>query len=176
MQAPASWRRFFLSVWTLLTAVACSAPAPAVRVPAPNAPARAKITPWARFAEVSAWPTVTEAPFPSQGHQAELPSARVRASPEAREAYAALVQDSVLPEGSVLALFHESADGVTRGAVYVMQKTGGSWQYLLLDAVGREGSGAIPGRCAGCHADAPADHLFGLPRSRSAPALTTTPE
>jgi hypothetical protein len=96
----------------------------------------------------------------------------VRASAEGRDTYVALVQDSVLPEGSVIALFHESGDGATRGRVYVAQKAGGRWQYLLLDALGHP-QAFNSDRCERCHADAAADHLFGLPRARPTSAVPT---
>jgi hypothetical protein len=176
MQAPASSRTSFLFRWALLSAIACSAPATEVRPPAASAPTVTKTAQWERFVEISTWPTVTEASFPSQGHHPDLPSARIRTSPEARETYVALVQDSVLPEGSVVAQFHASPDGSTRGGVYVMQKTGGRWRYLLLDALGRVQTEGNAGRCARCHADAVADQLFGLPRTRSARAVPTTAE
>ncbi|HYH43051.1 MAG TPA: hypothetical protein VD867_13830 [Burkholderiales bacterium] len=176
MQAPASSRTWFPCRWALLTAIACSAPATVVHLPRASAPTATKTVQWERFVEVSTWPTVTETSFPSQGHHTELPSARIRTSPEAREAYLALVQDSVLPEGSIVALFHESPDASKRGGVYAMQKTGGRWQYLRLDSLGRLQSPANAGECARCHADAAADHLFGLPRTRSARAVPGTAE
>jgi hypothetical protein len=86
----------------------------------------------------------------------------VRVNDVARSAYTALVTDSVFPDGSVLAQLAHGA----LGNGYVMRKSAGAWSYFELDAQGTLlASGALL-LCAGCHAQAPADHVFGLPRPR----------
>jgi hypothetical protein len=45
-----------------------------------------------------------------------------------------------------------------------MRKAGGSWAYFELDAQGGVVSSGALTLCAGCHAEAPADGVFGLPR------------
>ena len=86
----------------------------------------------------------------------------MRVNALARPAYTALVTDSVFPDGSVLA---ELAHG-TSGQGYVMRKSAGTWSYFELDSRGALlASGALP-LCSGCHAQAPADCVFGLPRMR----------
>jgi hypothetical protein len=92
----------------------------------------------------------------------------VRVSPDARATYEHLVQDSVLPEGAVVALFHADADDTPR-AIYVMEKLGGTWRFSTLDSEGGEQpfdapSGQATERCRSCHADGVADSLFGVPR------------
>ena len=94
--------------------------------------------------------------------------AAVRVSPEARGVYERLVTDSVLPEGSVVALIHGDAN--RPGRVFVMEKAAGTWRYRALTPTG------VPaltpeGPCQACHAGGVADFLFGLPRSRSPAAL-----
>jgi hypothetical protein len=123
------------------------------RAPAPPAPA------WEVYANAKQWPTANAAPFISRGHQPELP-VDVRVSPEIRATYTGLVVDSTFPEGSVLTeLSH--ADG---GRGYAMRKERGNWRFYVLDANGGLlSSGALP-LCAGCHAQAPSDGVFGLPR------------
>jgi hypothetical protein len=79
-----------------------------------------------------------------------------------------LVRDSALPDDSVVALFHVGADQ-RPGPVYVMQKSAGTWRFLLLDPVGvvlapGGPTGQATQGCQGCHADAVADSLFGVPR------------
>lgn len=87
----------------------------------------------------------------------------MRVSPNAREAYAALVTDTRLPDAALVALFHQSRDGSERGAVYVMEKRGESWRFLALDPHGRPAE--TGDACARCHSAGVADSLFGLPRA-----------
>lgn len=84
-------------------------------------------------------------------------------SPNARDAYATLVTDSKLPDAALIALFHQNRDGSERGAIFVMEKRGGSWRFLALDQNGTP-AGATDA-CGRCHAAAVADSLFGLPRA-----------
>jgi len=102
---------------------------------------------------------VTSAPFTTRGH---LPAASVdvRANDTARAHYISLVADTVFPDGAMLAeLSRNAADNG-----YVMRKDAGVWSYFELDAGGTVlASGALP-LCVGCHAQAPSDHIFGLPR------------
>jgi hypothetical protein len=104
-------------------------------------------------------PAVTSAPFTSRGH---LPEQRVdvRVNGVARANYVALVTDSVFPDGSLLA---ELSHG-TPGRGYVMRKNAGVWSYFELDPQGSVLAGGALTLCAGCHQQAPADHVFGLPR------------
>ncbi len=120
---------------------------------------------YARFEEALAWPPIDSAPFEVQGHPRAQPLALTHVSPDAREAYGALVTDGALPDGSVVAMEHRGADGVTRGTVYVMEKRDGAWSYLEVDARGGVLDPA-PTRCPICHAGAVADHLFGPPRRK----------
>jgi hypothetical protein len=138
------------------------APAPLATIPPPPP------SPWPRFAEINELPTVSAEPFPVQGHPDTPPFAIVRVTHAARQAYSRLVTDTVLPDGSVVAMIHQGGAGTVLGPVYVMEKVEGSWRYLALASDGVP----IPfdeGGCAGCHAIAPADHLFGPPRSKGPP-------
>lgn len=142
-----------------------AAPAP---VPRPVAPPR---VPWARFAEVSAWPA-SDSAFANRGHRGAGKLALVRVSPEARGAYAELVMDSVMPEGSVVALFHQNPGGAS-GPVFVMEKRNATWTYIAFAP-----DGVLAGttsHCAGCHAAGVGDSLFGLPRARRAAPSTPSP-
>jgi hypothetical protein len=95
----------------------------------------------------------------SRGHLPEE-QVDVRVSPECRASYVALVTDSVLPEGCVLAQLSHVGDG--RG--YGMRKVSGAWSFFELDARGGVlASGALT-LCGGCHAQATADNAFGPPR------------
>ena len=135
-----------------------SAPEPTSPTPvASNTPHVA----WAGYAEVLRLPALTSAAFTSQGHPLSQ-QVEVRVNDRARAAYTALVTDTVFPDGSVLA---ELTHG-TSGNGYVMRKSAGAWSYFELDSQGALlAGGAIP-LCSGCHAQAPADCVFGLPRPR----------
>lgn len=114
---------------------------------------------WEGYAEAQRWPAASAAPFTTRGHLPEQ-QVEIRVNEAARAQYAALVTDSVFPDGSQLAELSRSG-----GHSYVMRKNGGVWSYFELDAQGaRLASGALP-LCAGCHAQAPSDRVFGLPRS-----------
>ena len=148
-------------------ALACASATPAVVAPSAPPTHTEPHAVWPRFAEVQSWPSVG-APFANRGHAGMGPLAVVRVSPEARDAYTHLVQESVLPDGAVVALFHM---GTARGSssTYVMQKSAGAWSFLTLDASGVENatpveSGRAGEACRRCHADAVADSLFGVPR------------
>lgn len=121
--------------------------------------------PWARYAEVNGWPPVSTDPFVVQGHTDTSPYAVVRVSPESNETYASLVADTVIPVGTVAVMKHQSRDGKVPGHVYVMEKGEAGWSYLALSPDGVPL--AIDRRpCAGCHANAVGDSLFGPPRSK----------
>lgn len=105
-------------------------------------------------------PSVTSQPFTTRGHLPQQ-SVDVRANDVARAPYTALVTDTVFPDGSVLA---ELSRGAT-GHGFVMRKEAGDWSYFELDSRGALLGGGAVAWCAGCHAQAPSDHVFGLPRA-----------
>jgi hypothetical protein len=84
----------------------------------------------------------------------------VHVSPECRASYIAVVTDSVLPEGCVLAELSQLGDG--RG--YGMRKESGAWSFFELDAHGGILASGVLTLCSGCHAQATADSVFGPPR------------
>jgi len=128
-------------------------PSEGKQVPPPPAPA------WDAYAAVRQWPSVNETPFVSHGHRPEQ-RVDVRVSPESRATYSALVADSIFPDGSVLAELSHAGGG--RG--YGMRKAGGSWSFFELDEAGGVIASGALALCVGCHAQAPADDVFGLPR------------
>lgn len=145
---------------------ACGSPAPLAHVPATARPPSVTRRVWPRFSEVRSWPAASE-PFTNRGHADAGPLAVARVSPAARERYAHLVRDSTIPDDSVIALFHLQANQ-RPGPVYVMEKTAGTWRFLQLDSDGVElvaptPTGQATPACRGCHADAVADSLFGMP-------------
>jgi len=127
--------------------------------------------PWPAFAEVSAWPALNAAAFRSRGHLVRPGFVDVRISAPAREAYLELVTDTVLPEGTTVALFFTDESRQQRGPVFVMEKNGSSWRYFGADRDGLIDPAFDPQRCANCHEGATADGVFGLPRgTEAAPA------
>ncbi|HYQ05080.1 MAG TPA: hypothetical protein VER96_40670 [Polyangiaceae bacterium] len=114
---------------------------------------------WEGYRDVLRMPVVTPTPITSRGHLPEQ-SVEVRANEVARTRYGSLVTDTVFPDGSVLAELSRSG-----GNGYVMRKTGGAWNYFELDSRGQTLAGGAPALCAGCHAQAQSDGVFGLPRT-----------
>lgn len=115
---------------------------------------------WEGYAELLRLPTVTAEPFTTRGH---LPpqSVEVRANDAARGLYPQLVPDSVFPEGALLAeLSHDAT-----GNGFVMRKQAGNWSYFELDSRGALQESGGSAWCAGCHVQAPSDHVFGPPRA-----------
>ncbi len=93
--------------------------------------------------------------------------ATVRVTPAVRDTYLSLVTDSVLPEGTIVALFFADEAGREAGPVFAMEKQSGTWRYFSTDARGGLDPRLNAGECARCHEAAPADSVFGLPRSAS---------
>lgn len=141
---------------------ASSAPRGGAAAPAPRAKSRPAPL-WAAFDEVRRWPTVGRKPEAARDHAGGRYVGTVRVSPDARAAYAALTRGSTLPADSVVAMFHEDAQGHGSGPVYVMHKRDAGWRYLVLTPDGHiQAQGVLP-LCERCHAEATADHLFGHP-------------
>lgn len=84
----------------------------------------------------------------------------LRVSPECRASYVALVTDSVLPEGCVLAELPHSGGNYGYG----MRKVAGAWSFFELDSRGGVLASGALALCRGCHAQATADSAFGPPR------------
>jgi hypothetical protein len=170
-------RHFRLSL-LLPLAIACASDVPP-QAPTAAAHEEAPRERWSRFDEIKSYEPVNATPFSTRGHLVKPSHAVVRVSPEAREQYLGLVTDSVLPDGAVIAMFHQSRDGATGGPVYVMEKKASAWTFVALDPDGAVTSENL-NVCALCHRGGVADQLFGLPRSLrsttggTAPPSTTT--
>jgi hypothetical protein len=130
--------------------------------PEPSAPAIATSSVWERYADAQHWPAANHAPFAARGHQPEQ-LVDVRANDIARSAYETLVTDTVFPDGAELAELPHSQLGTGDG--FAMHKNAGTWRYFQLDGSGRVLASGALALCEGCHAQAPADHVFGLPRA-----------
>ena len=143
--------------------VACASEVPPATPSAPPSQAAPRET-WARLGEVESWPAANDTAFSTRGHLVKPSHAIVRVSPDARSPYLALVTDTVFPDGTLIAMFHQSRDGSERGLVYAMEKTKNVWSFVALDPDGTKRSDNLE-VCALCHKGGVADHVFGLPRS-----------
>ena len=121
-------------------------------------------TRWRRLGEVRGWEPVNDQPFVSEGHPPGHYLANVHISPEAREAYLALMPGSELPVGTVVAQFQHDPQGDQPGPIFAMRKLGAArWEFLAAEADGRIRERGQLRLCVRCHAEAVADQLFGLP-------------
>jgi hypothetical protein len=161
--AQLAWIAAALS-WIVASFVACGGP------PARVAPRRstAPKVPWREFDEAKKFPEA-RAPFTSLGHGALNYSIDVRVDPAHLEAYRTLSPGGALSPGAIVIATHQSQRVVDATSVYVMMKHAPStWEFLVLDADGVVDTDGDRSLCERCHAEAPADHLFGLPRFPSA--------
>lgn len=91
----------------------------------------------------------------------------MRVSPGARSAYANWVRGQRMPPRTVIAMFHWLRD--QRGPVYVMSKrASGAWRFLVLAPDGHV-LHEPTALCRRCHAEAPADDVFGPVRGGESP-------
>lgn len=85
----------------------------------------------------------------------------VRVDPDSQEAYSHWVRDSRLKPGAVVVALLRDPKTRAQLVAYAMEKhSDGTWDFLVLSSKGRVESSA-DGSCAGCHADALADFIFG---------------
>jgi hypothetical protein len=124
----------------------------------PRAPAPSSV--WDSYADAQRWPASNAAPFIARGHQPEQ-RVDVRVNEIARSAYSGLVADTVFPNGSLLTELPHSPLGT--GGGFAIRKSAGSWSYFQLDGKGQVLASGALSLCNGCHAQALADHVFGIP-------------
>ncbi|MBX3184689.1 MAG: hypothetical protein KIT72_05210 [Polyangiaceae bacterium] len=101
--------------------------------------------------------------FPSLGHDLGRYQYSVHLAPNLVEAYQQLVVATELPLGAEVLMRHFDAKSGDSGPLYVMRKEARGWSYAILSNTG-DVLPADTRACAQCHAAAPTDHLFGLPR------------
>lgn len=114
---------------------------------------------------------LTKAPMESQGHAA----GRFEVEIFANELASRALKDKVklAPIGAVVIKEHRERApslGGAPGPTMMMEKRQagfapdrGDWQYTVVNSKGELVAGAGLDACAGCHEDAPYDHLFALP-------------
>lgn len=128
----------------------------AARLP-PNVPADFRT----RFAKLN------RARFLSRGHLFERFAVDLYANAEGKQAYDAELDDA--PVGAMLVKEHfdRAANGDRPGPLMAMEKQAkgfdpenGDWRYTIVSARGETVVDGKSERCAGCHHDAPHDHVF----------------
>jgi len=120
---------------------------------------------WERLGEARSWPLAAP-PFLASGHGGGQYTMEVRVSASAVEDYRLLTAGKQWTPGTSVAAFHLRRQDGAAASIYAMTKLPeGRWEYLVAAPDGTiEARGALP-LCARCHADAPADSLFGVPRA-----------
>jgi hypothetical protein len=112
---------------------------------------------------VRSWGALNSRPFPSRGHAGGRYLVDVHVNPQSRADYLALLPETVLPPGVLIAAFHHDPVRGRPGPSYVMEKLDGGWSFSVIAADGTiERQGEIE-LCRRCHAEAPYDFVFGLP-------------
>jgi len=103
--------------------------------------------------------------FLSKGHAGGRWDAEVYA--DAKGAAAIGVERGAAPEGARLVEEHFERNDGGAGPIMMMEKRapgfdtpGGDWRYVAVGARGDVVKDGIVESCAGCHGDAPVDHVF----------------
>jgi hypothetical protein len=153
----------FAPLAAIALAVSCTAPAPPR-----DTPVRPAAPKWPLLEAARAWPLAVPR-HPSVGHAPPRYTLEVRVTPAASlPLYLDLVPGQSLPAGTQLAAFHQARTGEP-GTIYAMEKLpDGTWRPLAADADGTLLQGNLTA-CLTCHRDAPADSVFGPPRTTVAP-------
>lgn len=128
---------------------------------------------WDYFERSKSWAITSR--FRSTGHYHGAYEAEVRIPLRFAKAYSEVPYQKDLPDGLTAAMFHYAPGTAQLTGVLVLSLKHQRWSALILDASGY----VLEPRetlCLRCHADAPADTLFGLPASKrgmwvSPPAL-----
>jgi len=134
--------------------VSSRVPSTALTHPPPAPPARPSPVP-ADFREH--WARVVERAV-SRGH-AERFEGIVWANDVARGAWDGATP---MPDGAMLLeeAIERGPKGDRAAGVYAMRKTGGAWEFVVVDPAGRVVEGASEAACAACHREAPSDSVF----------------
>ena len=107
----------------------------------------------------------------ARGHATGEYLVDVRVAPAFCDEYRRLTAGQTLPVGTIIAAFHRRRVTGEAGSIYAMSKRdSGAWDYVVA-----EPDGAIIARgdlplCARCHAEAPADSVFGARVAAVAPS------
>ena len=110
-------------------------------------------------------------PFLSGGHLLGRYDAQILANEAAAARLPDWVSTSRMPVGAALVQVHSREGGRVAGPVYGMVKReagffpeGNDWEWVVVDAEGRQQARGRLASCARCHAEALADGVFPVPR------------
>ncbi len=125
---------------------------------------------WEHFNELGSMRLLAPT-FPSRGHGTGELNAELRANDTAAAAIENLQPGRQMPAGSLLVLLHTQRGTSNADEAFVMEKRSagywpgnGDWDYAVADARGVLQSRGKLELCARCHAEAPADFVFKLPK------------
>jgi hypothetical protein len=119
---------------------------------------------WRAFEQIAHWPALVPAPFPSKGHEPTRLLGSPKVAPQDVARYRNAVLGTTVPTGFIVAIEHTDRSSGAPDSTYGMEKLGdGLWRYTVTDARGVVQAEGALARCERCHAEAPADHLYGLP-------------
>ena len=135
-----------------------------------NAPTReierpgvAQIKPpvWPEFAKLAQLALANREPVPANNHEPFQWNMRVRITPAVLPLYLGWYVEAVMPEDTWIIAEHQARQDNTPGPYYFAHKTRTGWEF---GSVTPEGYLVVPpdSTCARCHAEAPADSVFGL--------------
>ena len=123
--------------------------------------AAAKGQVWSEFARLDQLELVGREPVPANNHEPFQWNMRVRITSAALPSYLNWYVQAVMPENTWIVAEHQARQDNTPGPYYFAHKTRTGWEF---GSATPEGYLVVPpnAACARCHAEAPADSVFGL--------------
>jgi len=132
--------------------------------PSPRSPALEPRSRWSDFGILGRLVVASDHPYPSLGHEPpSLVIDQVLTSPDTREMYRLQVASTRYPVGTWLVARHRTADGARTGPLYAQFRSSSGWRFVAATADGWLLDADLEA-CRTCHAQAPADFVFGPPR------------
>jgi hypothetical protein len=116
---------------------------------------------WPEFASLDQLTLVSRELVPANNHEPFQWNLRVWITPAALPLYMSWHVEAVMPAGTWIVAEHRARQGDTPGPYYFAHKTSAGWDF---GSATSEGYLTAPpaAACARCHAEAPADDVFGL--------------
>jgi hypothetical protein len=131
-----------------------------------RAPAQPQAARWREYSTIERLALVNHDALPTNNHAPFEWNLRVRITPAALSLYEHWYVGAVMPVGTWIVAEHERRAGGAHGPYYFANKTDAGWAFGAATPDGL----LLPEdpACARCHAEAPADFMFGLPLARAA--------
>ena len=129
---------------------------------------------WGDFEGLKTLTLVQPIAVPSDNHEPFQWNMLVRVTPNVATAYAKWQSGNTMPPGTILVAEHRPRQGTAQGPYYFARKTQNGWQFGAATADGwlLDTNNA----CILCHAEAPADNVFGLGSLATSPNATKRPD